>query len=324
LGNRTEENIVTNRWAAGTGVCMLVAAVAYGLKFVSPVFDPLVTGILLGVIVANLSDQPSWIENGADRCIAFALPGGIALYGFQLKIHEDLRQEEIAIVVAAFVVLYLATTAFSRISGLRSKTTILLSTGMAVCGASAIAVVSPAIKAKKHETSVAVLAVMVAGLLYTLVYPALTELAGLSDPALATLSGATLPMLGLVKVAVSSLDPENVDLALRIKFLRIASLVFMVTVAVTFSGIRERRLRIPWFMALFIAFTVYTNMVGIPGAADPWLGHASSFLLTLTLSGIGLRTSLESVARPGLRPFAVTFLSLGLTALTVVFLRGAA
>lgn len=297
----------------------MIAGLSYGMSYISPVFDPLVLGIILGIIISNLLDIREDIEEGAEFTIKVALPVGISLYGFQLRFQNHTPAGEFIGLLYSFIGLYLITYILARLLKLNTNTSILLSTGMAICGASAIAVTSPAIEAKKEETSVAVLAVMTAGLLYTILYPALLAFMQLSPQEFGFLSGATLPMLGLVKVTAGQMGEEALTTALRLKYLRIASLVFMVTLAMVITGIKKRRIVIPWFMPLFILFVLITNTTDIPSGGLNILADISRFFLTVTLTAIGLNTTLDAVGETGLKPFTTTVVTLTIIGTAIIF-----
>lgn len=301
--------------ASGLMISIVIAAVSHVLSLLNPIFDPLALGIIIGIIVSNLFEKRERLEAGADLAVKMSLPIGIALYGFRLHFQETVPSNEITNVIAVFAALYLGSILVARLLGLNTNTMILISTGIAVCGASAIAVVSPAIKAKKNETSVAILAVMATGLIYTILYPPLSYILDLSRNEYAFLSGSTMPMVGQVKIAASHYGSDAVTLALGLKSLRIFSLIFMVAIAVAISGLKEKKVTVPWFMVVFVIFIAIANFAEIPEAVGKVISKTSSIFLTLTLSAIGLNTSLDSVSELGVRPFISAFLGLTLVLL---------
>ena len=301
--------------ASGLMISISIAAVSHVLSLLNPIFDPLALGIIIGIIVSNLVEKREGLEAGAELAIKMSLPIGIALYGFRLRFNETVPSNEIANIIAVFAGLYLSSMLVSRLLRLNTNTMILISTGIAVCGASAIAVVSPAIKAKKSETSAAILAVMATGLIYTILYPPVSDILNLSKSEYVFLSGSTMSMVGQMKIAASHYGSDAVTSALGLKSLRIFSLIFMVAIAVGISGIKEKKVTVPWFMVVFVIFILVTNFAEIPEAAGNVISKTSSIFLTLTLSAIGLNTSLDSVSELGFRPFISAFLGLTLVLL---------
>ncbi|RMF99689.1 MAG: putative sulfate exporter family transporter [Nitrospirae bacterium] len=300
-----------------------IGGVSYGISFLSSVFDPLVLGITLGIIISNLVERGSEFEKGIRDAIRWFLPIGISLYGFQLRFEGGLSGNSVLAVYLVFIFTLIVGLVISKkIFSLSTNTSILIASGLSICGASAIAVISPAIGARREETSVSVLAVMTAGIVFTVIYPFLKDLGILTPWVYAFISGATLPMLGLVKSAASQIDVTTLTLALKFKYLRIASLVFMVAFGVLFSGMRRGFLKVPRFMLFFIIFVLIANLVQIPEGMITYLGRAATLFLTLTLTAIGLRADIGAVSEMGFRPFfsAIVTMTVTVCAILIVFL----
>lgn len=307
---------------SGIVLTLSIAALAYGLSYVNPAFDPLVTGAVLGIIISNFIEiQERKLQKGVNYCLKFCLPLGISLYGFQLGFPLDTSEYNLKGLVLVFGALFLVTFVIANLLKLNINTAILLSTGIAVCGASAIAVVSPVIGARKNETSISILAVMTSGLIFTVMYPVFIKPFGLSADAFAFLSGSTLPMLGLVKITASAMGKECLSVALNLKFLRISSLIFMVAFAIVLSGYSKKRFTIPLFMIFFVIFAITANYVTLPSVFLKIATKFSSFFLTITLAAIGLETTLDSVSELGFKPFVVAVLSLSLVTVFLYLFR---
>ena len=81
------------------------------------------------------------------------------------------------------------------------------------------------------------------------------------------------------------------------------SLILIIPAAVILSGISDKRFKMPWFMMLFIFFEVAANIYKIPEELEKIASLTSSLFLTITLSAIGLRTSIDSMGNAGFGPF---------------------
>ncbi len=289
----------------GLLVVFLIATASHGLSIINPVFDPLVIGIIIGIFIANIFEGNQWIQKGADLGIKIFLPLGIASYGFQLKMQHNMEISDLFLVAFIFASLFFLTFLIAKMVGIKDVVAVLLATGASICGASAIIVTSTAIGAKDHDTSASVLSIMTAGLLLTIFYLTIQELYPISQASLSLLYGSTLPMLGLVKVMASHLDKEFFERSLQIKYLRIFTLIFMVAVSMAITKIRDRKLRIPWFMLFFFVFAIFNNLFNLPSSITSVLSKVSALCLAVTLSAIGLKTSIDSVSELGFRVFMV-------------------
>lgn len=148
----------------------------------SPVSTFLIA-IVLGMIVKNAVPLPAGVEPGFRFCVSRVLRVGIILLGIRLSLVAVLRIGVVAalIVVICIVTAILVTGLLSRWFGVSGRLGTLIAAGTSICGVSAVVAVSPAIGAREEETSYAISTITVFGVLATLLYPYLAELAmGLS------------------------------------------------------------------------------------------------------------------------------------------------
>ncbi len=285
---------------SGVLFSVLIAIVSYVLSSIHPSFDALVISIILGMIVANLFSDRQFLEKGIDLSLKVFLPVGIALYGAQLSvsyISPYFWPAVIAVFLSVFFLIFFVSKAF----GIDTKLGVLLATGFSICGASAIAIVSPLIKAKKEETSLAVIVVMLFGLIGMVIYPVLGDLLSLSPQGFAFLTGTTLPMLGQVKVTASGFSEESYALAINFKLLRMSMLVFFVTVAILLSRAEGRKFYVPWFVVIFISLALLVNVVDLHWMTE-YFRYVSKFSLSVALAAIGLSVDFDFISEGGSAP----------------------
>ena len=302
----------------GIIIVLLITMVSFILSSLHPSFDMLVISIIFGMLVANFIKDKALFDDGVAFVSRVFLPIGIALYGTQLSFAGAGLKLYIC-VIATFVSLFVITYLISRGLGLTKNTGILLSTGVSVCGASAIAIISPLIGAKKEETSISVIAVMVLGLAGMIFYPLLTEILALNKDEFAFLSGATLPMLGQVQATASTAGPEALAIALKLKLIRISCLIFFPIVVLMLpdrsATRREKKFYMPWFIVVFIVLAIGVNIVKEAKFIAEIFEPLSKFFLSSVLAAIGFSVDFESIAEEGTKPLIAVFLSWGIVVL---------
>ena len=302
----------------GLIIVLLITMFSLMLSSLHPSFDVLAISIIFGMLVANMLKDKEIFDGGISFSLKVFLPVGIALYGAQLSFADAGITLWIS-VVAAFISLFVITYIISGGLGLSKNTQILLSSGVSICGASAITVISPLIGAKKEETSISVIVVMVLGLAGMIFYPLLSDLLMLKNHEFSFLAGATLPMLGQVKATAASAGPEALAAALKIKLIRISCLIFLPVVTLILSG-KAKKLYVPWFIVVFIVLALAVNIIKdakpIKEIADP----VSKFSLSSALAAIGLSVDFDSIAEEGTRPLVAVFLSWGIVILFIYLL----
>jgi uncharacterized integral membrane protein (TIGR00698 family) len=289
-----------NQSIPGVLFSLLIAVISFVLSTLHPSFDSLVISIILGMIVANLFVDRKFLEQGIGVSLKVFLPVGIALYGAQLSV-SHINPYFLPAVIAVFLGVFFLVYFVSKAFGINEKLGVLLATGFSVCGASAIAIVSPLIDAENEDTSMSVIVVMLFGLIGMVIYPIVGDMLGLSVKGFAFLTGTTLPMLGQVKVTASSYGKESYDLAMSFKLLRMSMLVFIVTVAIFLSRPKEKRFYVPWFVVVFIALSLVTNIYDIQWFTT-YSRYVSKFSLSTALAAIGLSVDFDHIAESGAEP----------------------
>jgi uncharacterized integral membrane protein (TIGR00698 family) len=300
----------------GLGITFIIAFISYLASSMHPSFDALVISIIFGMLVANMLDDRGALQHGIDIALKFFLPLGIALYGFQLRIVNV----EAASLPGAFVVfafMFLVCYFISRGVGLDKQLSVLLSTGMSVCGASAIIVIAPILGARKEDTSISVLSVITVGLTGMIIYRVLPGMLDIDVGKFAFLTGATLPMLGQVKVASSVMGEESLKFALQYKLVRISALAAVAVFALIFSRSRDKRFHVPWFMVAFFAFAIAVNVSDLTASFSEVVRPVSKGSLSIALAAVGLSINFDSITEKGAGPLLSAFLAWGIIVLTV-------
>ncbi len=305
----------------GLAVVLAIAFFSYYLSRVHASFDPLVVSIIIGMFAGNLVGRRGGYGKGVETAVRVCLPLGIAFYGSQLAV-KGLNPGTFPSVFLVFAGLFGLTLWVSRIFNIEKNTAILLASGLSVCGATAIAVISPLVGAKKEDTSIAVIAVVMLGLTGMIFFPMLSDLFSLSAGEFSFLAGATLPMLGQVKVAALSVSPECVQPAVGMKLIRISFLFFLVSAAVLLSG-KKGKIRVPWFAVLFVVFAFAANLTDLLQPVSTYLKSASDFLLSAGLAAIGFSVDFESIMERGITPLAAIFSSWAMTLFVIYRVRTA-
>ena len=115
-------------------------------------FSSLIIGILLGMLYANTlrRRQPSSWDGGIKFCSKRMLRLGIILYGFRLTFQDVVAVGPKAVLIDCIVVVVtlLLGVWLGRRLGLDRETTLMTSTGSAICGAAAVLGAEPIAKGK--------------------------------------------------------------------------------------------------------------------------------------------------------------------------------
>jgi uncharacterized integral membrane protein (TIGR00698 family) len=201
------------------------------------------------------------------------------------------------------------------------KTTILVAVGTAICGASAIAIASPVVKAEKEDTGRALIIVVLLSIIGALAYPFVQKFLMMPESIYAFFSAVTLHTTGAVKTAVSSFGKEVSDLALSIKLARttliipvlaILALIFRKeqysaenSVPAVSQTSRFQPLSIYIALVGFVLVGLLFSFVSELGAYVKTIKPYSAIFWTLALTSIGLTVDTRSLFKSLVRPAAL-------------------
>lgn len=240
-----------------------------------------------------------------------AMRASIVLLGFGVPLAEVLRQGSRGLVVT---VLTIALTVgiglwLGRRLGVADDAAMLVTSGTAICGGSAIAAVSPAIEARPEATGVALAVVFVLNGLALFLFPPLGHALGLTPAQFGAWAALAIHDTSSVVGAAAAFSPESVPTATILKLTRA---LWIVPLVVALVAVRRReqndgarvnwKKAVPSFIGLFVLASLVRALVPAGQGAFDLLALAGrrGLVLALLLVGYGLtRATLKAV---GVRP----------------------
>lgn len=188
------------------------------------------------------------------------------------------------------------------------NTSILISVGTAICGGSAIAAVSPVIKAKPNELSVALAMVFALNALALLWFPAIGHAVQLDQMQFGLWSALAIHDTSSVVGASMQYGAKALEIGTTVK---LARALWIIPVTLLFSLVVEREEgrqnenvapRRPWFILGFLITAAIVTWVPPLRDAGHFVELASRRLLVVTLFLIGSGLTRKTLATVGLRP----------------------
>ena len=300
----------------GAYLGVFLALIAYVISLYYPSLDALFLALFFGMGTrALLGEIVS--EAAVESSVRIFIPVGIILYSANIPFQTFLRTSSLRILEIFLVVLLYFAIIMSLGSRLRMdrRLTALLATGSAICGASAIAILSPLIKARKEDMSIAIMVITAVGLTGAMVYPIFKDLLGMTDPSYAFLCGATLHQTGLVKIASSYAGHEVLSSALAFKGIRIS---MIAVVALVVPYLLERKPAFPKFIAVFIALSFLFSFAEGLRSLAALISPFATYAFAVALASIGLSIDMQSLHRARLRYLNVAYAAWLVVALVVL------
>ncbi|NUS87127.1 MAG: putative sulfate exporter family transporter [Streptomyces sp.] len=329
----------------GLGLGGLGVAGAWAVHLAVPAVPMLTVAVVLGILAAHLPGTRGVVRGGGRAGLSFAgkrlMRLGVVLLGLKLSLDDvlGLGWASVAMVCGVVAATFFGTWWLGRRMGLRGDQPLLVATGYAICGASAIGAVSEVSDSDERDVATSVALVTLCGTLAIAVLPLLQHPLGLSDARFGRWVGASVHDVGQVVAAAQTAGPAALGEAVLVKLMRVALLAPLVA-AVAIS-VRARRARgaeqaqsaqlglgeeagrtapatrrppfVPLFVLGFLAMVAVRSTDRLPSAALDTAATAQELLLAAALFGLGSAVHLPSLARTGGRVAA-----LGLCAWVVV------
>lgn len=248
---------------SGLLMAMLIGMLAYAVTrwLRSPIADPLVMAMIVGVIVRTAVGNRTALHRGFALAPSVFIPIGIVFYGMKnLNFVRFAETQPRSLFLPGLVLMayFVTILVLGRLLGQRDRIGYLAAAGSAICGASAIAITSPSIEADPDDISISILAVTMAALVALFTFlPFVAATLEMNDRSFGLLSGSVLQITGFVKAAVMDppfvsrqlSDEELVSFALSIKAARYMGLLIAIPL---FASLVHKRFCIPWVLWVFL------------------------------------------------------------------------
>ena len=306
----------------GLLLIVLFAAVATALSTL-PFFQhlslsPLVVGILIGILFANTLGRylPEEWRSGLKFCSKRILRIGIIFFGFRLTLADVAQVGLSAVALDIFIVC--STIGLGLLVGkwlnMDKETTLLTSSGSAICGAAAVLGAEATLKSEAYKTAVAVSTVVLFGTLSMFLYPVLYRngFFPLSTHEMGLYTGSTVHEVAHVVGASNAMGKEVAEVAVIVKMIRV---ILLVPVLLVFSWSArsrsenvapdQRRLVVPWFALLFLLAIALNTLLSLSPAVTEPIKTVDNFTLTMAMTALGCETTIDKFRQAGWRPFVL-------------------
>lgn len=294
-----------------------LAAAAYALNRLVPVLSPLIWGVFLGMAVVLTRPLPAAMRPGAQLAARQVLRIGVALLGLRLALDQlvSVGLPALGVLLMTIPATLGGTLWLGRRLHLSRELSLLVGTGSAICGASAIAAMDAATDSEEDDVTLAVATVTLFGTAALVVLPLISSaLLHLSPDAFGTWVGASVHEVAQVVAAATPGGHAAVETATVVKLTRVLMLAPLVLGVVLWRRRREpapaaadgrRTSPVPLFVLGFLACVGITSTGLVPAGVLDGAQQVDVALLTAALVGLGLGASARHIIRLGWRPMAL-------------------
>ena len=305
----------------GILLAVFIAIVAKFIEGLLPVsfIGASVLALFIGILFNRLRPvNGTFIESGVIFTSKRFLKFAIVLLGASLNIGTILEVGQISLVVLFFTLL----TAFGggyilgRIMGLDWKMSSLISSGIGICGGTAIASVAPVIDAEDHQISYAMSYTFIFDMFLILLFPLVGQWLGLSNESFGLWAGTAINDTASVLAAGYTYSETAGDFATMVKLTRTLAIIPLV-IGFSLSQISKEKKEqkhtgakmgtnilnvFPTFILGFLGFALLYSLGFIPETISQGMKDISKFLMVVALASIGLKTNLKDLKQSGVKP----------------------
>lgn len=258
----------------------------------------LILGICFGLIVGNPWNRITDLSN------KYLLQISVVGLGFNLDIKHVLEEGLNAVwfTISAIALTMLVGVFLGHALRTGKKISILISTGTAICGASAIAAMAPAIKSKANHVAVAMATIFVLNGVALILFPVFGKWLGLSSANFGVWAAMAIHDTSSVAGAAIAYGPASVSTALTVKLTR-ALWILPLTFVVGYLQRGNRRVVFPLFLIGFLLAATLNNVFPEGQAYWNFFANGAKQLLSVTLFLVGAGLTRKLLMKVGFRPF---------------------
>lgn len=224
--------------------------------------------------------------------------------GFGMNIGSALSAGKEGFIITVFSLLLILISGYVIGKKLKidKKISFLISAGTAICGGSAIAAISPVIKADEKQISVALGIVFILNSLALILFPIIGHALELSQVDFGLWSAIAIHDTSSVVGAAAKYGDKALEVATTVKLARSLWIIPVAFLSNMIFKNKGTKVKLPYFIGFFILAMILNSYFSIIGIISPYIVEASKSMLTLTLFLIGTSLSYKKVKSVGIRP----------------------
>ncbi|QIK59927.1 putative sulfate exporter family transporter [Dysgonomonas sp. HDW5A] len=264
-----------------------------------PFVEPPVA-LLAGFILSFTIGHPYLHLN--NKATKILLQASVVGLGFGMNIYDAMAvgKEGLIFTVSSIVLTLAFGLLLGKLFHINKKTSVLVSSGTAICGGSAIAAMVPIIDANEEETSVSLGVIFVLNSVALFLFPVIGHLLSMTQEQFGLWSAIAIHDTSSVVGAAHKYGEEALKIATTVKLER--ALWIIPLSFVTALLYRKGKVSIPYFIFLYVVAMIINTFIPAVQTVSPAIVMIAKRGLTLTLFLIGAGLSKEALKKIGVKP----------------------
>ena len=267
----------------------------------TPFANPAIA-LMLGVVIAQFTGHPYPHLN--HKATNLLLQVSVVGLGFGMNVHSALQagKECILFTIASITGTLVFGYLMGRMLNIEKKTSYLISSGTAICGGSAIAAISPVIKAGEKQISVALGCIFVLNSIALFIFPVIGHYLNLSQTQFGLWCAIAIHDTSSVVGAASKYGTHALEVATTVKLTRALWIIPVAFISAFVFKNKSKKISVPYFIGLFMLAIIANTYIPAVSVINPVITGIAKAGLTLTLFLIGAGLSRRVLYAVGFGP----------------------
>lgn len=310
------EQVQNRKWILAKKVIFILIAILCLLPFIEPPIA-LLAGFLLSFTIGH-----PFLRIG-QKATKYLLQASVVGLGFGMNIYEaaEVGKSGLLFTASSIIVTLVVGLFLGKLFHTSKNTSLLVSSGTAICGGSAIAAMTPIIDADENETSVSLGIIFVLNSLALFIFPFVGHLLNMSQEQFGLWAAIAIHDTSSVVGASQKYGDIALHIATTVKLERALWIIPLSLVTVLFYKKNGSKISIPYFIFLYIIAMIVNTFVPHIETISPTIVYIAKRGLTLTLFLIGAGLTKEALKSIGIKPLlqgVILWIFISISSLVVI------
>ncbi len=263
------------------------------------------TALLLGFIFTVIFKNP--FQAYSHKAIHYFLKISVIGLGFGMLIKETLETSKGSFVLTSSSIILTVSLGLilTRLLKMDLKLGHLIISGTSICGGSAIAAISPVIKAKSKIISIALGIIFLLNSIALFVFPVVGHWLHLSQHQFGLWCAVAIHDTSSVVGAALGYGDEALRIATTVKLSRTLWIIPLSIFSMFLFKTKGEKIKIPYFIVFFMIAIVINSYHLLPITTTSVIVLMSKRLLVLTLFLVGSTISIKDLKKTGAKPIVL-------------------
>ena len=264
-----------------------------------------VLALMLGIIFGSIKSHRNLIAPSLGTKL---LQAGIIIIGLTttsstaINLISEFFLQVSLFVIAVFLIGILLAKAFK----INNSLGLLISSGTAICGATAIAAIAPIIKSKPKELLIALSIIFIFNAIAIVAFPLIGQSLEMSYEQFGVWSAMAIHDTGSVIGAAMSYGGNSAEVAATLKLGRTLWLIPLI-IFLSISNNENAKVKLPIFVMIFILAIFMGSIFNIKDEILVVFNHLSDALIIAALFCIGSQINFDSIKQTNIKVISFAF-----------------